>query len=85
MKVFVLMIVRSKKKQGRYRLVKRIFSERGLVANSPRETFRMAALEGLIDNPDHPTIESIIRIYEGLGFKTLGLFECFEWNSHNNP
>lgn len=32
--------------------MKRLLEERGKVANSPREVFRMAALEGFIDNPE---------------------------------
>ena len=35
-----------------WKIMKRVLQERGLVANSPRETFRMAALEKLIDDPE---------------------------------
>jgi nucleotidyltransferase substrate binding protein (TIGR01987 family) len=32
--------------------MKRLLEERGKIANSPRETFRMAALEGFINDPE---------------------------------
>ena len=32
--------------------MKRFLETRGKTANSPKETFRMAALEGFIDNPE---------------------------------
>ncbi len=35
-----------------WKIMKRILSERGQTTNSPRETFRVAALEGLIDDPE---------------------------------
>lgn len=35
-----------------WKTMKRILAERGLVANSPKEVFRLAALDGLIDNPE---------------------------------
>ena len=35
-----------------WKTMKRILEDRGKIANSPRETFRMAALEGLIDDPE---------------------------------
>lgn len=35
-----------------WKLMKRLLEERGRIANSPRETFRMAALEGFIENPE---------------------------------
>jgi nucleotidyltransferase substrate binding protein (TIGR01987 family) len=35
-----------------WKAMKRLLEERGKIANSPRETFRMAALEGFIDDPE---------------------------------
>ncbi|MBM3198935.1 MAG: nucleotidyltransferase [Chlamydiae bacterium] len=35
-----------------WKLMKRLLQERGKIANSPRETFRMAALEGFIHDPE---------------------------------
>lgn len=35
-----------------WKIMKRLLEERGRIANSPRETFRMAALEGFIENPE---------------------------------
>lgn len=35
-----------------WKTMKRLLEERGNIANSPRETFRMAALEGFIDDPE---------------------------------
>lgn len=35
-----------------WKVMRRVLEERGKIANSPRETFRMAALEGFIDNPE---------------------------------
>lgn len=35
-----------------WKTMRRILAERGKTANSPREVFRMAALEGLIDDPE---------------------------------
>ena len=35
-----------------WKSMKRLLEERGRVANSPRETFRMAALEGFIKDPE---------------------------------
>ncbi len=35
-----------------WKMMKRILHERGKVANSPREVFRMAALEGFIIDPE---------------------------------
>lgn len=32
--------------------MKRLLQERGKIANSPRETFRMVALEGFIYDPE---------------------------------
>ena len=32
--------------------MKRLLQERGEIVNSPRETFRVAALEGFIQNPE---------------------------------
>lgn len=32
--------------------MKRLLEERGRIANSPREAFRMAALEGFISDPE---------------------------------
>ena len=32
--------------------MKRLLDERGQIVNSPKETFRMAALEGFIDDPE---------------------------------
>lgn len=32
--------------------MKRLLAERGLIANSPKEVFRMAALEGFISDPE---------------------------------
>jgi nucleotidyltransferase substrate binding protein (TIGR01987 family) len=35
-----------------WKIMKRLLQERGKVANSPREVFRMAALEGLISDSE---------------------------------
>lgn len=35
-----------------WKIMKRLLEERGQIANSPRETFRMAALEGFISDPE---------------------------------
>ncbi len=35
-----------------WKVMRRILAERGLTVNSPKETFRAAALEGLIDDPE---------------------------------
>lgn len=35
-----------------WKIMKRLLEERGKIANSPRETFRMAALEGFIKDPE---------------------------------
>lgn len=35
-----------------WKIMKRLLEESGKIANSPRETFRMAALEGLISDPE---------------------------------
>lgn len=35
-----------------WKIMKRLLEERGLIANSPKETFRMAALEGFIEDPE---------------------------------
>lgn len=35
-----------------WKIMKRLLEERGRVANSPKETFRMAALEGFISDPE---------------------------------
>lgn len=35
-----------------WKIMKRLLQERGKIANSPRETFRMSALEGFIDDPE---------------------------------
>ena len=35
-----------------WKTMKRLLSERGQNANSPRETFRMAGLEGFIEDPE---------------------------------
>lgn len=35
-----------------WKIMKRLLEERGKVANSPKETFRMAALEGFIEDPE---------------------------------
>ena len=35
-----------------WKIMKRFLEARGKIANSPKETFRMAALEGFIDNPE---------------------------------
>jgi nucleotidyltransferase substrate binding protein (TIGR01987 family) len=35
-----------------WKVMKRLLHERGKVANSPRETFRMAGLEGFIKDPE---------------------------------
>ena len=35
-----------------WKIMKKLLEERGLIANSPKETFRMAALEGFIDDPE---------------------------------
>ncbi|MBM3611241.1 MAG: nucleotidyltransferase [Alphaproteobacteria bacterium] len=35
-----------------WKMMKRLLEERGQIANSPRETFRMAALEGFIQDPE---------------------------------
>ena len=35
-----------------WKLMKRVLEVRGKISNSPRETFRLAALEGLIDDPE---------------------------------
>ncbi len=35
-----------------WKIMKRLLEKRGKVANSPRETFRMAALEGFIADPE---------------------------------
>lgn len=35
-----------------WKVMKRFLEERGKIANSPKETFRMAALEGFIDDPE---------------------------------
>jgi nucleotidyltransferase substrate binding protein (TIGR01987 family) len=35
-----------------WKIMKRLLEERGKIANSPRETFRMAALEGFINDPE---------------------------------
>lgn len=35
-----------------WKIMKRLLQERGKIANSPRETFRMAALEGFIHDPE---------------------------------
>ena len=35
-----------------WKIMKRLLEERGKIANSPKETFRMAALEGFISDPE---------------------------------
>ncbi len=35
-----------------WKIMKKLLQERGQIANSPREVFRMAALEGFIENPE---------------------------------
>lgn len=35
-----------------WKIMKRLLEKRGKIANSPRETFRMAALEGFISDPE---------------------------------
>ncbi len=35
-----------------WKIMKRLLQERGKIANSPKETFRMAALEGFISDPE---------------------------------
>lgn len=35
-----------------WKVMKRLLAHRGKIANSPRETFRMAALEGFISDPE---------------------------------
>ncbi len=35
-----------------WKIMKRLLEERGKIANSPRETFRMASLEGFITDPE---------------------------------
>ncbi len=35
-----------------WKTMKRLLEKRGRIANSPRETFRMAALEGFISDPE---------------------------------
>lgn len=35
-----------------WKTMKRVLEDRGKIANSPKETFRMAALEGFIDDPE---------------------------------
>lgn len=35
-----------------WKAMKRLLNERGKVVNSPKEAFRMAALEGFIDDPE---------------------------------
>lgn len=35
-----------------WKIMKRLLEARGRIANSPRETFRMAALEGFINDPE---------------------------------
>lgn len=35
-----------------WKIMKRLLEERGKIANSPKEVFRMAALEGFIDEPE---------------------------------
>jgi len=35
-----------------WKIMKRLLEERGKYANSPKETFRMAALEGFIEDPE---------------------------------
>lgn len=35
-----------------WKIMRKLLEERGKIANSPRETFRMAALEGFIDDPE---------------------------------
>lgn len=35
-----------------WKIMKRLLEERGSIANSPKETFRMAALEGFISDPE---------------------------------
>lgn len=35
-----------------WKTMKRLLEKRGRIANSPREAFRMAALEGFIDDPE---------------------------------
>ena len=35
-----------------WKIMQKLLKERGRIANSPRETFRMAALEGFIDDPE---------------------------------
>lgn len=35
-----------------WKIMKRLLEERGRIANSPRETFRMAAQEGFINDPE---------------------------------
>ncbi len=35
-----------------WKIMKRLLEERGKIANSPREVFRMAALEGFIQDPE---------------------------------
>lgn len=35
-----------------WKLMQRLLKERGKIANSPRESFRMAALEGFIEDPE---------------------------------
>ena len=35
-----------------WKIMKKLLEEHGLIANSPKETFRMAALEGFIDDPE---------------------------------
>ena len=35
-----------------WKIMKRLLEARGRIANSPKETFRMAALEGFIEDPE---------------------------------
>ena len=35
-----------------WKIMKRLLEVRGKIANSPKETYRMAALEGFIENPE---------------------------------
>lgn len=35
-----------------WKIMRRLLAERGKIANSPREVFRMAALEGFLDDPE---------------------------------
>ena len=35
-----------------WKIMRKLLEERGKIVNSPRETFRVAALEGFIDDPE---------------------------------